>query len=363
VRVQRRADAGADPALDLHKGIADPAAGGCARWPEHLRLKSSSGELVRGRCRATNQCAYCARLFAVETSEMLLLDAMEHAPTLLVVLTARELLERADCRAHLQQLHRSLRRRWPGIEWAVLVEFQRRGALHLNLLVKGVPADQADELHAAACAIWCQRVDAVPAAQSVTPIYAVGGAVKYVSQHFMKPDQAPPEGWRGHRYSATRGYLVRPAAELRQEARAALRRKRAIWKLDQASGGVLTAQELEEFADRELELAAGVTWELVRLYALARDEHGHSARRPLVAAVRASRHGGTAAPTNRRDARRTTDAPAEAEARNGRRAPVAPRASAEVPVRTPNGEADAADAPRRPAHDPPSCLAAERAPP
>src|SRR3954451_5434611 len=128
-------------ALDLHEGIDDPAATGCPRWPEHLRLRSSLGEVVRGRCRATNQCAYCARLAAVETSELLLLDALEDAPSVYVVLTARELLDRRDCRRHLTQLRRSLRRRWPAIRWAVLVEFQRRGALHLNLLVKGVPRE------------------------------------------------------------------------------------------------------------------------------------------------------------------------------------------------------------------------------
>jgi hypothetical protein len=278
-------EAAAAAPLDLHEGIGTPPLGGCPRWPEHLRLKSSAGELVRGRCRATNQCAYCARLFAVETSEMLLLDAMEHAPTLLVVLTSREHLERADCRDHLRKLRRSLRLRWPGIEWAVLVEFQRRGALHLNLLVKNVPVDQAEQLHEVIAAVWCSRVDAVAAAQSVTPIYAVGGAVKYVSQHFMKPTQAPPIGWQGHRYSATRGYLVRTAPEMRQEARSALAGKREVWKLDQASGGVLTALELEEFAARSLELRAAQSWELVQVQKLAGDRRRQSARRPVAALV------------------------------------------------------------------------------
>jgi hypothetical protein len=207
-------------------------------------------------------------MFAVETSEMLLLDAMEHAPTLLVVLTAREHLERADCRAHLQQLHRSLRRRWPAIEWAVLVEFQRRGALHLNLLVKNVPADDDALVHDVIARRWCARVDARPAAQSVTPIYAVGGAVKYVSQHFMKPAQAPPEGWQGHRYSATRGYLVRPASVMRQEAREALKMKRELWKVRRAlpEGILFDALEVEEWATAAYERSAALEWDLVRVH-------------------------------------------------------------------------------------------------
>src|SRR4051794_12366903 len=230
VAEKRNAAAGglAEPALDLHEGIVDPAASGCPRWPEHMRLRSSLGEVVRGRCRATNQCAYCARLAAVETSEMLMLDALEDAPSVYVVLTAREMLDRADCRRHLEQLRRRLRRRWPAIRWAVLVEFQRRGALHLNLLVKGVPADDVDELHELAAGSWCSRVDAEPRAQFVGRVTDGGGLVRYIALHFLKPGQAPPLGWRGHRVSYSRSYLVRPAAEMREEARAALRSKRAV---------------------------------------------------------------------------------------------------------------------------------------
>src|SRR5262245_55329906 len=121
-------------ALDKHEGICDPATG-CGRWPEHWRmLNAATGELVRGRGRATNLCTYCQALYVLETVEMLTLDAMEHAPSVWVVLTAREHLTRADTHAHLRQLRRAARARWAACEWFVEVEFQRRGALHLNLL-------------------------------------------------------------------------------------------------------------------------------------------------------------------------------------------------------------------------------------
>ena len=46
--------------------------------------------------------------------------------------------------------------------------------------------------------------------------------MRYVSKmlaHGLKAEQAPPVGWRGHRTSQTRGYLVRPASVMRDEAR------------------------------------------------------------------------------------------------------------------------------------------------
>ena len=219
-------------ALDLHEGIrtADVRTG-CPRWPEHLRLVDlKTGEMRLGRCRCTNLCPYCARLFAVETSEMLILDAMEDAPQLYAVLTAREHLTRAECTSHLRHLRRALKRRWPDVRWAVLVEFQKRGALHLNLLVKGVSLADVDEFQTAVFGLWCSRVDAEPSAQYVGAISDEMGVVKYVTLHFMKQAQAPVIGWRGHRYSSTRDYLVRPASVMRVEARAALRVKRTLWK-------------------------------------------------------------------------------------------------------------------------------------
>lgn len=249
--------------LDLHEGIDTPPGSRCARWPVGLLLRSDDGHHVAGRCRATNLCEYCARLMAVETSELLLLDALEDAPGLYVVLTARELLERADCRRHLDKLKRSLRRRWPSIEWACLVEFQRRGALHLNLLVKGVPVEAAQALHEAVCRVWCARVDAEAAAQFVGPVSDGGGLVRYIALHFLKPEQAPPIGWRGHRISYTGGYLVRPARQLREEARSSLRLKRELWRARREFGD--DALVVEEVAQARVAGARERSWRVVYL--------------------------------------------------------------------------------------------------
>jgi hypothetical protein len=254
-----RANGAADAAgaLDLHEGIRDPRGTGCPRWPEELRLlNQTTGEVLPGRCRATNLCAYCRTLYVVETVEMLTLDAMEYAPTLWSVLTAREHLTRAECTDHLRQLRRAVRACWEASEWFVQVEFQRRGALHLNLLHKAVPVEAVGELHELLSERWCARVDALPVGQWSGVIEDGVGAVRYVSKmlaHGLKAEQAPPLGWRGHRTSQTRGYLVRPASVMRVEARRSLAVKRRIWR-----GADATTAELEVAA------AISDTWSLVR---------------------------------------------------------------------------------------------------
>jgi hypothetical protein len=274
--------------LDLHEGIRDPLEkGGCQRWPESLRLlNKTTGELRRGRCRATNLCPYCARLFAVETSEMLLLDAMEDAPTIYLVLTAREHLTRAQCTDHLRQLRRATRKQWPSIRWAVLVEFQRRRALHLNLLVKGVPVQDCERLREAAATLWCSRVDAEDVAQWAGVIADELGVVKYVTLHFMKQSQAPVVGWKGHRYSSTRDYLVRPASVMRREARRSLTTKRLLWKsigrAEQIAGGVPTADLIEiVFEQMEAAESEASSWRLERVECVPARRHWIDTGRPI----------------------------------------------------------------------------------
>lgn len=257
--------------LDLHEGISPPRLSdprtGCLRWPEHQRLlNETTGEIVLGRCKATNLCPYCQRLFVIETLEMLALDAAEYAPTLWFVLTAREHLTRVDTYRHLEHLLRSARRRWP-VEWFVQVEFQRRGALHLNLLVKGVNVVDRQELHGLVVERWCARIDAEPVGQWSGEVTDGGGVMRYLQKtlaHGLKQEQAPPLGWRGHRTSQTRGYLVRPASVMRQEARQALALKRELWK---AIANGYVGQEAELVAQLAIAAKSADDW---RLYALKR---------------------------------------------------------------------------------------------
>lgn len=268
-------DGAAGAALGLHEGISDAGPAGCDRWPEDLRLRSTLGQLVKGRCKATNLCAYCARLAAVENTELLSLDAMYGpAPELVAILGTRSTsTSPADFYGARRQVHRALQRRWPCCELAALVEFttgygaNAGGARrpHWNVLVKGVPVDDLEAAGAIIARVWCGQVDAEPEAQYVGAIREHGGLMRYVAMHFQKESQAPPEGWRGHRFLKSRGYLWAPTPAAREEARQALRLKRELWKAHELG---LFGQDAEDVAQRAVYEASEMSWELVRLQPL-----------------------------------------------------------------------------------------------
>lgn len=285
-------------ALDLHWVICDAEARetalGCARSrPEH-RLISDCGQVVRVRCKATNLCLYCRRLAVIETVEMLMLDAMRWAPTIGVVLTAREHLERRDTYAHLRQLRRAAKRRWPEYEHFVQVEFQLRGAMHLNLIVKGVPAEEVAAFRGLVVLLWCSRVEALPEGQWVRAFSErLGGAqgfVKYVSKimaHGLKASQAPAIGWRGHRTSQTGGYFAEGAAAVREEARASLLSKRELWKVLQDGH---TGEDAERLAQLRVEFRQSMEWTFITSRTIAtesgwRELAGEMSRRDVAPAL------------------------------------------------------------------------------
>jgi hypothetical protein len=134
-----------------------------------------------------------------------------------------------------------VRRRWPDAQYAALVEFTtgygpRSGGVrrpHLNVFWRHV-GDDDEALASVVVPAWCRRVDALPRGQWVGRVVedygGMRGLTRYVGLHFQKESQAPPKGWRGQRFRASRGYFVRPRMMLRQEARASLRAKRDLWR-------------------------------------------------------------------------------------------------------------------------------------
>lgn len=224
--------------------VRSPSASQCGCGPAHLLLRSDHGELVRPRGGSVNRCDYCAKLAAVENCEMLALDALDgEAPAVLLVLGTRTVtVDMAGFNAGLQQVLRALRRRWPRAQYACLVEFttgygERSGGLrrpHWNLVLKGVPAEDAHLVLAVAAPVWCRHVDAAPAAQHASSVRAAGALMKYLALHFQKSSQAPPAGFTGQRFNCSRGYFTcGTRAVARARARESLRLKREVWRASQ----------------------------------------------------------------------------------------------------------------------------------
>lgn len=267
---RRRGVAGAP--LDLHKEItAEDKTGGCKRWPENLRLEAA-GRLVPGRCKSTNLCEYCARLMAVETVEILALDAMRNsAPAVWSVLTTRTAtLDVKGFQRAREAVTREVRRKWPDAERAMFVEYQTGRGLraggqrrpHWNDLWKGIPASDVDDLRERTSWAWCKRVDAEPEGQFAGEVREAGGLMRYLALHFFKQEQQPPVGWRGHRFRVTEGYLAERMKVARAEAREVLQQKRDIRRAEMQGHEGLAALEVAELAALE---RAALTWELVRL--------------------------------------------------------------------------------------------------
>lgn len=317
------------PALGKHEGIArnrpfaDAAepVGGCPRWPEGMwLLAQQTGELVRGRCKATNQCDYCAKLGALENTEVLRLDAtLGRKPTVLLVLGSRSTdLNPAAFRQTRQQLVSALRREWPGLEFAWMWELTtgygpRSGGkrrLHGNVVLKMPPPERPvnasgptdcrtqgfgeedsragstpaktrsaelrsgqraevvdltsqdailDRVRAIVERHWCRREDALIEHQYVGVIRDMPALMGYIGAHFQKESQAPPKGWRGHRFQTSRGYLWTSTPLAREAARESLRFKRELWRAQKAG---VQGEERVDVAKAAIEKAKKISWRI-----------------------------------------------------------------------------------------------------
>jgi hypothetical protein len=203
---------------------------------------------------------------------VLALDAMTNsAPAMFAVLTTRTAtMDMARFQNALKATRRALARELPEARIAQLVEFQTgRGRNsggerrpHWNWMIKGTADATPGDVSDLVVSPWCERVDAEPEAQRVQRVHEAGGLMRYLALHFQKQDQAPPEGWRGHRFRVQKGYLAQPMPEAREQARQSLRLKRELHRLAEQG---LSGQELEDAAHQALYEANELAWELVRV--------------------------------------------------------------------------------------------------
>lgn len=219
---------------------------------------------------------------------MLVLDALEgDAPQLITILGTRTAtLDMEVFKRGRQEVTRAVRQRWPGAQYAYEVEFTtgygpRSGGLrrpHWNWFWKGIPVDQVEEFAAVVIDAWCRHVDAEPAVQYVAEIDNAIGLTKYVTEHFMKASQRPPEGFAGQRFCCSRAYFGEgvSVATARSRARESLRSKRELWKALQAGHG---AHDAELIARQALEESYRTVWVLTNDRGARVGATGHDPKR------------------------------------------------------------------------------------
>jgi hypothetical protein len=205
----------------------------------------ADGSYAPVRCGASNRCAYCAWLIAVENTLVVGLDASEgEPPTVGVTLTTH----RADFSLDRFRWATAKLFRWlrhdvgaGGLEYCGLMEWTTgkggHGRLpHMHALVKGVGGGQALELKPLISEKWKGLTGGAWVVES-RGLRSAGGAIAYMVGHHHKREQAPPEHLRGvKRMRPSRGYFAddetlricertgqRPIERRRKQARAVMR--------------------------------------------------------------------------------------------------------------------------------------------
>jgi hypothetical protein len=176
-----------------------------------------------------------------------------------------------------KQVFAALRRRWPEVELVNLREFTtgygpRSGGLrrpHWNLLLKGVPSAAVGEAAEVVGRVWCQHVDAEPERQHVGAVYEAGGLGRYLALHFQKQEQAPPKGWKGHRFTSSRGYFPEGVKAARGRAKESLGLRREVWKLEvefaESIGVIPAGLDLWGMAEARVLERSAVDWSLAHV--------------------------------------------------------------------------------------------------
>ena len=115
--------------------------------------------------------------------------------------------------------------------------------------------------------------------------------MRYLALHFQKESQAPPRGWKGHRFTSSRGYFPDGVAAARERARESLRVSRAVhWAngvaeaLWQDRGVVLVGDELDDLVEQHLGRARGTSWSVRKVRSESQDvdrKRSEAAREPF----------------------------------------------------------------------------------
>jgi hypothetical protein len=245
---------------------AGPQKQRCPRPAKNVRYRLPDGTFKPVRCKAPNKCDYCAKLTAQENAVVVLLDAEMACPTVGITVTTRDPDFGSDrLRKASASLWRSLRKECPQLEYLGFLEFTSgkhardgRRRAHLHYLVKGLPREDAAAVEAQISMLW-KRYTGDSWRCDCQPLRTPVGAMRYLTGHHHKLEQAPPPGFKGKRLrpslrsdkAGRTGYFELPIRELRAIAKRHLADERLSWAVEQAIEAELYGRGAFE-ADRQL---------------------------------------------------------------------------------------------------------------
>jgi hypothetical protein len=109
--------------------------------------------------------------------------------------------------------------------------------------------------------------------------------MRYLALHFQKESQSPPRGWKGHRFTSSRGYFPKGAAVAREAAKKSLRLGRAVYWANAAAEAawldddvVLGSDELEDLIEERLLEEAARSWSMAKVRGSSSDVDGQRVR-------------------------------------------------------------------------------------
>lgn len=200
----------------------------CERPSKWAGFVLADGTYVPARCGAPNKCAYCAWLVAVENTAVVALDSIAHGhPTVGMTLTTVDPHhDLGRFRRDVERTIAAVRRRAPDVEYLGMMEWTTgRGArsggrrrVHQHLLLRGVAAEECDDLERVVRKVWQARTGA--SRVELRELRSAAGATAYVVAHHHKTEQAPPPGFKGRRLRHSKGYFEDGIAELRGRVKA-----------------------------------------------------------------------------------------------------------------------------------------------
>lgn len=186
-------------------------------------------------------CPHCGRWKSAVLARCLYLDAAVDPPTHVLTLTTRQPWDELDPAVYRRATFatfRRLRRHLGALDYLGFIEFttgrgtrsggHRRMHGHYPLKFRETRDLDVDQVLDLVIETW--EVTTGAYVVEFAPLRVHQSVVHYLGLHHRKPQQAPPDAWRGMRLRPSRGYWHRPIADLRSEAADELLLESRAWR-------------------------------------------------------------------------------------------------------------------------------------